>query len=272
MLIVACVCSASVADETTQVDQDNAPGIVAHKLVAEFQSEPVQVRVLQPRSRASEQRLPVVYVLPVEAGTGDKYGDGILEAERLDLANRLGAIFVAPTFAQLPWYADHPSGRGVRQESHLLKCVLPFVERQYPARTDAGGRLLVGFSKSGWGAWSLLLRHPEIFGRAAAWDAPLQMNEPGRFGSGPIFGSAENFRKYQVSRLLEDRAALLRAEPTRLILLGYGGFREDHLKTHEQLDGLKIPHVFRDGPERKHDWHSGWFREACELLLIEPAK
>jgi len=267
LLIVASVCAASVADEAIRVAQDNAPEIVVHELVSEFQSEPVQVRVLRPGSRDREKRLPVVYVLPVEAGTGDKYGDGMLEAVRHDLANRLGVIFVAPTFAQLPWYADHPSERGIRQESHLLTCVLPFIERQYPARTDASGRLLVGFSKSGWGAWSLLLRHPDTFGRAAAWDAPLQMNEPGRFGSGPIFGSAENFRNYQVSRLLADRAALLRTQPTRLILLGYGGFREDHLKTHELLDSLKIPHVFRDGPKRKHDWHSGWFREACELLL-----
>lgn len=264
MLIVACGCAAGAASE---VAQDNAPAIVVHELVSEFQSKPVQVRILPPRALDGEKRLPVVYVLPVEARAGDKYGDGLLEAERHDLANRLGAIFVAPTFAQLPWYVDHPNDPGVRQESHLLKCVLPFIEKQYAARTDAGGRLLVGFSKSGWGAWSLLLRHPDVFGRAAAWDAPLQMNEPGRFGSGPIFGGAENFRRYQVSQLLAERAAMLRTKPTRLILLGYGGFRDDHLNTHKQLDELEIPHVYRDGPARKHDWHSGWFREACELLL-----
>ena len=229
----------------------------------------MRVRVLLPTSCDVEKRLPVVYVLPVEAGAGDKYGDGLLEAQRHDLANRLGAVFVAPTFAQLPWYADHPSDRGVRQESHLLECVLPFVEEHYPVHKNPGGRLLVGFSKSGWGAWSLLLRHPGIFGRAAAWDAPLQMNAPGHYGSGPIFGSTENFRQYQVSRRLAERAALLRTEPARLILLGYGGFRDDHLKTHELLDELKIPHVYRDGPARKHDWHSGWFREACDLLLAE---
>jgi S-formylglutathione hydrolase FrmB len=210
---------------------------------------------------------PVIYVLPVEAGSGNQYGDGLLEAQRHGLADRLGAIFVAPTFAQLPWYADHPTAAGIRQESYLLKKVLPLVETTYPARTDAAGRLLVGFSKSGWGAWSLLLRHPGVFGRAVAWDAPLQMDAPGRYGSGPVFGTAENFRHYQVSRLYRERADELRAGRARLVLLGYGGFRADTEKTHAELEMLRVPHVYRDGPQREHDWHSGWFAQACELLL-----
>ena len=36
---------------------------------------------------------------------------------------------------------------------------------------------------------------------------------------------------------------------------------------HALLDELKIPHEYRDGPLRKHDWHSGWVSEAVELLL-----
>ena len=30
---------------------------------------------------------------------------------------------------------------------------------------------------------------------------------------------------------------------------------------------LKIEHDYRDGPARKHDWHSGWVAEAAELLF-----
>ena len=33
---------------------------------------------------------------------------------------------------------------------------------------------------------------------------------------------------------------------------------------------LAIPHVWRDGPRRKHDWHSGWVPEAVELLTSSP--
>jgi hypothetical protein len=33
---------------------------------------------------------------------------------------------------------------------------------------------------------------------------------------------------------------------------------------------LKLAHEYRDGPARKHDWHSGWVKEAAELLLPAP--
>ena len=52
----------------------------------------------------------------------------------------------------------------------------------------------------------------------------------------------------------------------RLVLTGYGNFRDEHRQMHDLLDELRIPHLYRDGPERKHDWHSGWVSESVELL------
>src|SRR5437773_1672793 len=80
----------------------------------------------------------------------------------------------------------------IRQETYFVKVVVPFVEKQYPAQAEPGGRLLVGFSKSGWGAYSLLLRHPDVFGKAAAWDAPLTMTRP-QYGMADIVGTPEQF-------------------------------------------------------------------------------
>lgn len=243
-----------------------ADDIVTHELESEFQPGKTLVRVLQPTSLPADKRLRVVYVLPVEASVENRYGDGLAEIHKRDLHNKYGVLFAAPTFAQLPWYSDHPADRAVRQESHFLRAVIPFVEKHYPAQADSDSRLLLGFSKSGWGAWSLLLRHPKTFGRAAAWDAPLMMDAPGKYGSGPIFGDAQNFAAYQVSKLARERGGQLGAEP-RLILTGYGNFRREHEGMHAHLDELKLPHVYRDGPERKHDWHSGWVAEAVALLL-----
>ena len=110
----------------------------------------------------------------------------------------------------MPWYADHPSDPEVRQESYFLKVVVPFVEQRVPGPADRDGRLLVGFSKSGWGAYSLLLRHPDHFGKAAAWDAPLMEQRPARFGMGPIFGTQENFEQYRITTLLDRQAPDLR--------------------------------------------------------------
>jgi len=240
-------------------------GVLVHAVESPYQAGTTEIRVLCPQKSDSTERLPVIYVLPVEASNEARYGDGLREVERLGLHDSLRAIFVGPTFSQLPWYADHPTDLQVRQESHFLKVVMPFIEAHYPAQRGREGRLLLGFSKSGWGAWSLLLRHPETFDKAAAWDAPLMMDAPGRYGSGPIFGTPGNFEGYKIAALLERRAADLQGR-NRLILLGYDNFRDHHVRTHDLLKRLKIPHLYRDGPKRPHTWEGGWVREAAEAL------
>ncbi len=246
--------------------QEDDQAVRVHRIQSDYQSGPTKIRVLLPKTLEEGQRYPVVYVLPVEAGEENRYGDGLAEIKQHDLHNKHRAIFVAPTFSHLPWYADHPTKPTLRQETYFLKVVVPLVQREYPADASPAARLLLGFSKSGWGSWSLLLRHPGVFGRAAAWDAPLMMDKPGKYGSGEIFGTPANFEKYRLTDLL--RAARLEEEQ-RLVLLGRGNFQREHEQIHELMTELKVPHTYRDGPQRKHDWHSGWVAEAVELLLAK---
>jgi hypothetical protein len=242
-------------------------GVLVHSVRSPYQTGTTKIRVLVPDRLDSKERCRTLYVLPVEAGDEHRYGDGLEEVRKLGLHNKHRLVCVAPTFSHLPWYADHESDRSIRQETYFLRVVLPAIEQSYPVRPEPGGRLLLGFSKSGWGAFTLLLRHPDVFGRAAAWDAPLTENRPAKYGMGPIFGSQENFQKYEVTRLLAQRAEVLRDKPSRLVLTGYGSFRDQSEKAHRQMVDLKIPHLYRDGPPRKHDWHSGWVGEAVGLLM-----
>ncbi len=214
------------------------------------QAKVAQIRVLLPEKAENGKEYRAVYLLPVEAGTEGRYGDGLREVQKLDLHNGPKAVFVAPTFSHTPWYADHPTKPEVRQESSFVKAVAPFVDKTCPVRAEPDGRLLLGFSKSGWGAWSLLLRRPEVFGRAAAWDAPLMMDSPGRYGSCDVFGTEDNFEGYRVSRLPGGKADVLR-QGRRLILLGYGNFRAEHERAHALMDELKVAQEYRDGPARK---------------------
>jgi S-formylglutathione hydrolase FrmB len=265
--VLACS-SVSYADDAGWVHPAarDEQGFLIHEVESPFQAGKTQIRVLVPNELAPARSYPTIYVLPVEAAGENRYGDGLLEIKKHDLHNRHAAIFVAPTFSHLPWYADHPSEPTIRQESYFLTVVVPAVDKTYPVLAEPSGRLLLGFSKSGWGAWSLLVRHPDVFGRAAAWDAPLMMERAGAFGSGEIFATQENFKQYQLSSALGEKAAVL-GDGKRLILMGFGGFQQDHRRMHALLDELKIPHEYRDGPLRKHDWHSGWVSEAVELLL-----
>jgi len=246
--------------------QADANGFLIHRVSSPYQAAKTSVRVLLPEGRKAGEKRSVIYVLPVESGFDFGFGDGLVEIKKQGLHNKHGVIFVTPTIFHLPWYADHPDKPEIRQETYLLKVVLPFIEKTYPAQPDADHRLLLGFSKSGWGAWSLLLRHPDVFGKAAAWDAPLMMDKAGKYGSGDIFGTQENFAKYRIETLLKAKSKEL-STSKRLILTGYGSFREEHARAHDLMSELKIPHVYRDGPKREHDWHSGWVSEAVELLL-----
>jgi len=265
-----------VVEGSQRASQDEGPatvsparrgpdGVLVHTVRSEYQSGQTKVRVLLPDRVQAARRYPVVYVLPVEAGDGQQYGVGLDVVRKHDLHNRYSAIFVAPTFSDLPWYADHPTNPTIRQESYVLKVVLPAIEKEYPAIAGRDGRWLLGFSKSGWGAWSLLLRHPDVFGRAVAWDAPLAETAPKKYGMGPIFGTQANFEQYRVETLLRTQAAHLGEKP-RLVLMGYGNFRQQHVRVHEEMFQWGIPHIYRDGPARKHHWDGGWVPEAMELL------
>ena len=141
----------------------------------------------------------------------ERWGDGLSEIERLGLHDRHNLICVQPTFSHLPWYGDHATDKTIRQESHLVKVCMPLVDRKFrQAKTQR--RLLLGFSKSGWGAMSLLLRHPNLFAKAAAWDAPFTKKKPDQFGMGPIFGTQSNFERYCLLNLMSrDRSRLLKA-------------------------------------------------------------
>lgn len=244
----------------------DAHGIRVHAVKSEFQAGTTQVRVLLPDRMVKAKRYPVLYVLPVEAKNGRRYGDGLTEIRRNNLHNKHDLICVAPTFSNLPWYADHPKDKAIRQESYFVNTVVPFVDKTYPTQAKQDGRLLLGFSKSGWGAFCLLLRHPKMFGRAAAWDAPLMMKPPGKYGSKPIFGSTKNFDRYRMTALLQSRGKGLGKSP-RLILTGYGNFRTQHVHFRKLMQEFEVPHVYRDGPKRKHHWNGGWVPETVKLLL-----
>lgn len=238
-----------------------------HRLRSPRQAGETTVRVFLPDNSDAPVPPRLLLVLPVEAGTEDRWGDPAAEVRRTDLANRYHLVVAIPTFSALPWYADHPTDKRLRQESYLLGDVLPLMDRHHGTDSSAGETMVVGFSKSGWGAWSLLLRHPNIFARAAAWDAPLMQRKPDKYGMGPIFGNQANFNRYLVSDLVKRRVNLLR-DHKRLVLTGYfQSFRAHHVAMHRLLTELEVPHTYRDGPKRDHHWESGWLKEAVGLLV-----
>ncbi len=240
-------------------------GTITHLVQSPYQADETAIHVLMP------DRLPpgglngILYVLPVEPRDGNQCGDALAEIRRHDIPNRYGVICIKPTFSHAPWYANHPTDPAIRQERHLLEVVLSFVDQAYAGRLESPRRLLLSFSKSGWGAFSLLLRHPDLFEKAGVFDSPLAWETPTRYGMADIFETQENFNRYCVVDLLKDRASELSQTP-RLAIYGYCDFRGQHQFLHYYMMKLNIPHEYEDGPEREHTWDSGWLPKACEFL------
>jgi len=237
-------------------------GILTYWITSPYQVGPASLRILLPDRKGAPPRR-FLYVLPVEPDGGERYGDGLRTVQELDLHNRFDLIAVAPGFERVPWYADHPSDRTIRQESHLIRAVLPMVEDLFPSERPS--RLLLGFSKSGWGALSLLLRHPDLFGAAAAWDAPLAKERPDAWGMDVVFGKGENFESHRVLGLLAERAPALRGSK-RLAISGHGRFREHMRAAHAMLESLGVAHEYADGPALAHRWDSGWIEKVVAWL------
>ncbi len=244
-------------------------GILRVELWSPFQPTSVSLRILVPDTRAEiapavavEQRC-FLFILPVERGEENRYGDGLQTIAALGLHKRFDWIVVAPTFAQLPWYCDHPTSAHIRQESHMIEAVVPAMDQLYPSHRPV--RLLLGFSKSGWGAVSLMLRQPELFHAAAVWDAPLMIAAPNRYGMAAIFGTQANFDRYSLPQRLQESAGVLR-RTKRLAIFGYNGFRADMSEFHQWLVELQIPHDFADGPKQQHHWDGGWVPRCIDSL------
>jgi len=236
---------------------------LCHTVNSPYQTGETAIHVLCPDDFDRGQETRVLYVLPVEPHDGQNCGDALATVRQLDLHNTHQLVCVKPTFSHPPWYADHPSDPQIRQESHFLKVVVPFVDATYSGEPHR--RLLLGFSKSGWGAFSLLLRHPALFAKAAAFDAPLGSERPYRYGMSEVFDTQDNMNRYCIVDLLRESAASL-ADSPRLALCDFCDFRGQMQFLHYYLIKLGIPHAYQDGPRDRHRWDSGWLSGAVDFL------
>ena len=242
------------------------------------------VEVLLPTTYDPAKKYRVVYVLPVEPGEERKFGDGMKTMAEIGAHNRYDLIVVAPAFAEVPWFGNHASDPRRRQEDYLMKTVVPLIEEHYSTLGTAEGRLLFGFSKSGWGALTLILRNPDFFGYAASWDAPLMFTDEqfGIWGTDENYGSAENMANYLPSRLIRKQADAFKAK-TRLVISGKSKFGTlsdkrfpydgpSHTEAfHELAKSLGVKYLYDPDIKMGHWYYRGWVDPVMELLnsLVE---
>lgn len=255
-------------------------GFLEFTLTTEYQAEPALVRVLLPDHPDPVKRHPVLYILPVESGVKSEFGNGLIEAKKADIANRYRVICVYPSFNKAaPWYGNHPTNLNQRQEDYVVRALVPFIDGKFPTQPRKEGRWLIGFSKSAWGAFTLLFRHPDIFGYAAGWDGPLMLNgdnngnDWGPMGLSANFGTKEAMQKSLPTKLAQENAGWLKDHP-RLVLAPGRFWTSQTTQMHAHLEALGIPHVYRSDLTFPHRWDSGWFSPLVEELanIAKPPK
>ena len=266
--------SSSMTVGTPTVD---ANGVKYYPVTSIYQGfKPLIVRVVEPTKPAPGKPHRILFVLPVGTGVeslNSTWGDGVEQLRLLDVPNRYNMTLVAPSFSYEPWYGDNELNPTHDMESFVIKDLVPFGE--VFGENKATPRLLVGFSKSGYGALELILRHPDVFDGAAVWDCPAQLSALSAFQFLKTnFGTQKNFDQYNIPTLVAQNAEPFRHEARLWISGDQAVFTSDMIKLHSELTAASIPHLWVQGASRPHNWHSGWLNGAIAGLdtLATPAQ
>jgi len=251
-----------------------AGDVKTHTVETEYQGGRQEIRVLLPDDYRKDKYYRVLYVLPVEKGFDERYGYGLGVLREMDAHNKYDIIIAQMGFEKEPWYGDHATDRKTRQASYLREFVVPFVESHYSTMQIPEGRLLFGFSKSGWGAFSLIMTYPEFFGYAASWDAPMFF-ERFHISMEPVYGTLDQLNVYRPDLLASKQKRHFRLK-TRLVLTGEQGWGRSRLtpnrgshtvEMHELLDKEGIKHVYDNSLRVPHRWSEQWVGPTLEALM-----
>jgi hypothetical protein len=234
-----------------------------------------RIEVLLPDRWNPDRARRVLYVLPVQPGNAGVWGDGLQLVRQLGSHNEHDLICVSPFFDSWPYYGSHASDPRIRHEDYILKVLVPLIEDCYLTQGSAKGRLLLGFSKSGWGSILLILRNPEVFGYACSWDAPLMMSEKnfGLYETASHFGTKDWMSRYVPKTWARTNAHRFR-DQKRLVVLGRNFFGTRWLHDlphtsgfHRVLRKVGIAHHYDNSIKVPHTWNLGWLRPAVNELM-----
>jgi enterochelin esterase-like enzyme len=142
-------------------------------------------------------RYPVVYFLHGAGGS-----------EKSDSAGFSGRVAAAIRAKKMPpVICVYPNGgmSGYRGdvESMIVDELIPLIDKDYPTKAAAAGRVLCGFSMGGAGAVNLSIRHPDLFCGAGSWGGALAFR--GRAEESPLLPLA----KQNADQLKKGKFALL---------------------------------------------------------------
>jgi len=236
-------------------------GVSSYDVISANDSDGPQVlRVLRPTHPAAGVAHNFLFVLPVEAGQGSAFGDGLQTLAAMDAEDKYNLTIIEPSFAIDPWYADNPQNPDLQYDTFMTHELVPWAEQNL-STTGTEQNWLIGFSKSGIGGQDLILRHPDVFTLAASWDLPADMSSYDSFGgdSAANYGTDANFQaNYRLTQAFVDAHAAPFRASNRIWIGGYGIFQTDDSDYNHLLTAEGIQHLTETPTSMSHRWDSGW--------------
>ena len=228
---------------------------------------PHVMRVLAPANPAPGVAHNFLIVLPVEAGLGTSYGDGLATLQALDAEDKYNLTIVEPSFQIDPWYANSSVTADFQYETFMTQELVPWIKHNL-ATTGNEQIWLLGFSKSGLGAQDLILKHPDLFSLAASWDFPADMSSYSQYtGSDVSYGTDANFQaNYRLTASFVDAHKGPFMSNDRIWIGSYSAFQTD-VSDYDGLLTLEgIVHNTETPQNMAHRWDSGWVPTALAAL------
>lgn len=224
------------------------------------------LRVLQPTDPAPGIEHNFLIVLPVEAGLGSTYGDGLETLQAMDAEDAYNLTIVEPTFTMDPWYANNPEDPNIQYQTFLTRELVPWM-RENLSTTGREQIWLLGFSKSGLGAQDLILKYPSIFSLAASWDFPADLSTYD-FGDAVLcYGTQQNFQdNYELTPAFVRAHAASFKTSNRIWIGGYSLYETDISDYDKLLTAQGVEHTTEKPQPMPHTWDGGWVPIAMAAL------
>lgn len=261
--------------ESVTDSPDSPPGIEIHHVESEFQNGEQQIHVLVPDDyNSSNCELRVLYVLPVEKFGRYRNGYPLDVLRKMDAHNRHGLLIVFMTMQEEPWFVDHALDRKIRQASYMHEFVVPYIDRNYRTVKVPDGRFLLSFSKGGWAAYSLIFSQPDLYGFAAAWDAPFLLDKF-QFEMEAVFGTTEQLTLCRPDLAARNVQGNFR-DQRRLVLAGENYFGtivpsatgSSHVREmHRVLHKEGIQHSYLEKIDCIHTFNPAWMEPTLSALM-----
>jgi S-formylglutathione hydrolase FrmB len=226
--------------------------------------------VLVPTNPSANYAHSFLYVLPVESGlTGLSLGDGLNELESLNVENQYNATIIEPIFPADSWYANNPTDATIDYNTFVSTILPQWVDSHF-STTGNEKNLLIGFSKSGYGAVDLLLQNPTVFSAAAAFDFPADMTTYNGLGPSAAndYGTQANFQNnYELDQsfIAANKASF--ATQDRLWISEGPLFGSQVADFNNLLTSQGVMHTLSTTEKGDtHSWTGGWVSTAIAGL------